>query len=153
MKKSMIGPDAVAAATRAVSVLAMTVIAVDHLYEYTVDHDHYSAIPTIGTLFLLNAIGGFALAAALVIPLRGLVSRRSAGQLTAVLASAGIALAAGSLAALFVSESRPLFGFIEVGYRTSIVIAIVAETTAIIALSALAVFQAPDLKRPVVGPC
>jgi hypothetical protein len=90
------------------------------------------------------------LAAALVIPLRGLVSRRSAGQLTAVLASAGIALAAGSLAALFVSESRPLFGFMEVGYRTSIVIAIVAETTA---LSALAVFQAPDLKRPVVGPC
>jgi hypothetical protein len=134
---------------RAVAVLSLIVIAVDHLYEYTADH--YSAIPTIGALFLLNAIGGFGLAAALVVPLRRLVSRRRAGQITTVLASAGIALAAGSLAALLVSESRPLFGFMEEGYRASIVIAIIAESLAVVALSALAFLQAPDLKRPVVG--
>jgi hypothetical protein len=134
---------------RAVAVLSLIVIAVDHLYEYT--GDHYAAIPTIGVLFLLNAIGGFGLAAALVVPLRRLVSRRRAGQITAVLASAGIALAAGSLAALLVSESRPLFGFMEEGYRASIVIAIIAESLAVVALSALAFLQAPDLKRPVLG--
>jgi hypothetical protein len=122
-------------AARAISVLALAAVGGDHLYVYTIEH--YSAIPTIGTLFLLNAIGGFALAAALLVPLRGLAPGSRAERVTAGLAGAGIALAAGALAALFVSESTPLFGFMEMGYRTSIVIAIVSEVTAIIALLVL----------------
>jgi hypothetical protein len=123
-------------AVRAVSVLALLAVGSDHVYEYAVDH--YAAIPTIGTLFLLNAIGGFGLGAALLIPLRRFAPRRHADRLRASLAGAGIGLAGGSLAGLLVSESRPLFGFMEVGYRTSIVVAIVAEITAVFALLALA---------------
>jgi hypothetical protein len=40
---------------------------------------------------------------------------------------AGIGIAVLSLAALFVSESSGLFGFVEHGYRTPIELAIVAE--------------------------
>jgi hypothetical protein len=123
-------------AARAVSVLALVAVGGDHLYVYAIEH--YWAIPTIGTLFLVKAIGGFVLAAALVVPLRGLAPRSRAEQLTAGLAGAGITLAGGALAALFVSESAPLFGFVERGYQTSIVIAIVSEVTAIIALLVLA---------------
>jgi hypothetical protein len=120
---------------RIASVIALFAIGGDHLYEYTADH--YSVIPTIGTLFLLNAIGGFGLGAALLVPLGRLMPRRQAELVTAGLALVGIGLAAGSLAALFISESTPLFGFMEFGYRTSIVIAIVAEAAAILALATL----------------
>jgi MFS family permease len=126
-------------AARAVSVLALLVIGVDHLYEYSVDH--YSAIPTIGTLFLLNAVGAFVVAAAVAVPISRLIPGRRAKQLTAVLAVAGIGLAGASLIALFVSESTPLFGFMEIGFRTSIVITIVAEVAAIVGLLALGVLS------------
>jgi hypothetical protein len=122
-------------AARAVSVLALFALAADHLYEYA--FDYYREIPTIGTLFLLDAIGGFALGAALMLPTDRLLSSQAPGRVTAVLGLAGIGLAAGSLAGLFVSESTPLFGFMEMGYRTSVVVAIVAEMTAIAALVGL----------------
>lgn len=117
--------------------IALFAIAGDHLYEYSIDH--YSAIPTIGALFLLNAIGGFGIGTALLIPIGKLVTRRRAELLTAALAIVGIGLAAGSLVGLFVSETTSLFGFMEAGYRTSIVIAIIAETAAIATLVALVV--------------
>jgi hypothetical protein len=120
---------------RIASVIALFAIGGDHLYEYTTDH--YSVIPTIGTLFLLNAIGGFGLGLALLVPVGRVMPRRQAELVTAALATAGIGLAAGSLAGLFISESTPLFGFMEFGYRTSIVIAIVSEAGAIVALVGL----------------
>ena len=110
---------------RALGALALFAIAADHLYEYYVDG--YSSIPTIGTLFLLNGIGGIALGLALLV-----AKNRPAG----VAAVAGIGLATASLIALFVSESTPLFGFMEFGYRTVIVVAIVAEVSAIVLLGA-----------------
>jgi hypothetical protein len=124
-----------ALAARIASIITLFAIGGDHLYEYTADH--YSVIPTIGTLFLLNAVGGFGLGAALFVPLGRFMPRRQAELVTAGIAAAGIGLAAGSLAALFISESTPLFGFMEFGYRTSIVIAIVAEAGAIVALVGL----------------
>ena len=51
---------------RALGALALLAIAADHLYEYYADH--YSAIPTIGTLFLLNGAGATALALILLAP-------------------------------------------------------------------------------------
>lgn len=56
---------------------------------------------------------------------------------------AGIAVAGGSLIALFVSERTPLFGFMERGYRLEIVIAIVAEAAAVFALGALMALRRP----------
>jgi hypothetical protein len=52
-----------------------------------------------------------------------------------LLALSGVAIAAGSLVALFISESGSLFGFSESGYRTAIIIAIVAEVAAVVLLS------------------
>ena len=46
----------------------------------------------------------------------------------------GIGLAVLSLAALFISESSGLFGFVEHGYRMAIVVAIAVEVAATVLL-------------------
>jgi hypothetical protein len=55
-------------------------------------------------------------------------------QVLGCLAALGIGVAAGSLAALLVSEHTPLFGFMEYGYRQAIVISIVLESVASVLL-------------------
>jgi hypothetical protein len=119
---------------RALGALALLAIAADHLYEYYADH--YSAIPTIGTLFLLNGVGATALI--LLAPVNSLLPRPAARWALALTASGGIALAAASLAGLFIAETEPLFGFMEVGYRAVIVTAIASEALAILALAPVA---------------
>ena len=105
----------------------------DHLYEYSATG--FSAIPTIGTLFLLNFIAATIVGAGLLLPLRR-VTDRFADPARTLLALSGIGIAASSLIALWISESSSLFGFTDYGFRTTIVVAIVAESTAIIALTA-----------------
>jgi hypothetical protein len=58
-----------------------------------------------------------------------------AGANRAVLALAGIGRAVLSLAALFVSESTGLFGFMENGYRRTVVVAIATEVAAALFLA------------------
>jgi len=77
------------------------------------------------------------------VPLERLLAKRTATWLNVALAVAGMAVAGLSLVALFVSESTPLFGFMEAGYRTSIVIAIVAEAAAIVSLGGLILLIRP----------
>jgi hypothetical protein len=122
---------------RALGAAALFAVAADHLYEY--DVDHYSAIPTIGTLFLLNGLSAIAVGLALLTPIERLVPRPLAAAVLPAVAASGIAIATASLAGLFISESTPLFGFMEFGYRTVIVLAIVAEAAAIVVLTALLV--------------
>jgi hypothetical protein len=109
------------AGTRALGALALLGVGLDHLDEYAVAH--YSAIPTIGTLFLLNFAAATVVAVAFAIRPRRLF------------AAGGIAVAAGSLAALLASEHVALFGFREVGYRPAIVLAIALDATAIALLA------------------
>ena len=111
---------------------ALLAVGIDHLQQYI--GAHYSVIPTIGTLFLLNFAGSTAIALALVVPIERVA--RSGRQILSGLAVLGIGVAAGSLAALFVSEHMPLFGFMEYGYRQAIVISIVLESVAIVLLGA-----------------
>ena len=66
MRSSYHSEGAWAWVLRAVGALALLAVAADHLYEYW--HDGYSAIPTIGTLFLLSGIGATAIALALLVP-------------------------------------------------------------------------------------
>jgi hypothetical protein len=106
--------------TRPLGALALLGVGLDHLQEYA--GAHYSAIPTIGPLFLANFAA--ATVVALVFAVRG-------GRLPAI---AGIAVSAGSLAALAVSEHGGLFGFTEVGYRPAIVLAIGFEVAATVLL-------------------
>lgn len=62
-------------------------------------------------------------------------------------ASAGIAVSAGAFAALLISEHTPLFGFSERGYRLEIVIALVSEGVAVLALLGLVLAIKPRTAR------
>jgi hypothetical protein len=113
----------------ALAVLAMGAV---HLQQYI--GAGYHAIPTIGTLFLLNAIGSGLVGLGLLLPVERALSARRAGATVGALALAAVAMSAASLVSLFISESGSLFGFSESGYRTAIVVAIVAEAATILLL-------------------
>ena len=127
--------------TRALGALALLVVGGVHFEQYTVAH--FSVIPTIGPLFLVNFIAATVLGLILLVPIG-----RSAGPIRlgfeSLVALGGIGVSIGALAGLLVSEHTPLFGFMEHGYRLEIVIALAAEAAAILMLAA---FVALALKR------
>ena len=112
----------------AVAVLATGVVHIQQYYEAD-----YSTVPTIGTLFFMNFASAVIVAVGLVAPL-GRLAGRYADAVRSVFALAGIGIAVLSLAALLISESSGLFGFVEHGYRTAITLAIVAEAAAAVFL-------------------
>jgi hypothetical protein len=123
---------AAAVAARYLGATALLGVGIDHLEQYSTEH--YSAIPTIGTLFAMNFVSAALIAAALAAPVQRLPGR--AGRIAMPLLSAGgIAVAAGSLAGILLSESTGLYGFMEVGYRPAIMLSITLETTTIALLS------------------
>jgi hypothetical protein len=124
--------------------LAVLATGVAHIKQYSVDH--YSTVPTIGTLFLLNFIASILIAVGLIAPLRH-VTGRYTDVVRAVIAVGGIGLAVLSLAALFVSETTGLFGFVEHGYRMAIVVAIVVEVAATVFLVAFLVANGTGLQK------
>ena len=94
---------------------------------------YFSYVPTIGMLFLLSFIGSGVVGVVLVAPVKRL--GREVGDVVLGLAALGaIGIALGSLTALLISEYRPLFGFMESGYRLAIVLTIVFDvlTTALL---------------------
>jgi hypothetical protein len=104
----------------AVAVLAVGAI---HLQQY---NGAYSAIPTIGTLFVVNFVVAALVGLALLSPLEH-VTGRWGGPVVALVTAGGIALAGVSFVLLLVSERTPLFGFQEPGYDPS-AIALSRET-------------------------
>jgi hypothetical protein len=117
--------------TRGLGAVALLVVGGVHLEQYTVAH--FSAIPTIGPLLLVNFIAATSLGLLLLIPNRR--SLRDGRPLFDSLAAlAGIGVTAGALDALLISEHTPLLGFMEHGYRLEIVIAITSEAVAIASL-------------------
>jgi hypothetical protein len=117
---------------RRLGALTLLVVGGVHLQQYL---SGYSDVPTIGALFVLNAIGAGVVAVALLAPIERLLSDRNADLAAGLLATVGVMIAVGALIALFISESQPLFGFMEDGYSTPIVIAIASEAiTAILLL-------------------
>jgi hypothetical protein len=131
---------------RRVGAIAILAVGAVHLQEYL--GDGYRSIPTIGPLFLLNAVSSGVVAIGLLAPLERILHHRRAELMSGVLAGAGLAIAAGSLVALFVSENGTLFGFSETGYGTVIVLAIIAEALAVVLLAPVA---AVSLKRAASG--
>jgi MFS family permease len=116
--------------------LAILAVGAVHLQQYI--GEHYSAIPTIGTLFLLNAISSAVVGIGLLAPIRRLAASHRAHAAIGLLALGAVAIAVGALIALFISESGGLFGFTESGYRAAIVVAIVAEAATIALLGPVA---------------
>jgi hypothetical protein len=118
---------------RYLGAVALLLVSAIHAQQY---YDAYfSAVPTIGTLFMLNVIGAGGAALALLAPV-GLIWKRRAGAVLVLAALAGISVAAGSFAALLISEYMPLFGFMESGYRLAIVLSLLFEGLATILLAA-----------------
>jgi hypothetical protein len=134
----------VAHASRYLGALAVLATGVAHIEQYSVDS--YSTVPTIGTLFLLNFVAAIVIAVGLIAPLRR-VTGRYTDLVRSVIAVGGIGLAVLSLAALFVSESSGLFGFVEHGYRMAIVVAIVAEAAATMFLVAFLLAYGTGLQK------
>jgi hypothetical protein len=134
----------VAQAFRYLGAGAVLATGVVHIEQYAVDN--YSTVPTIGTLFLLNFIAAIVIAVGLIAPLRR-VTGRYTDAVRAALAVGGIGFAVLSLAALFVSESTGLFGFVEHGYRMTIVVAIVVEVAATVFLVAFLVANGSGLQK------
>jgi hypothetical protein len=119
---------------RVLAAVLILFVGADHYYEYAVDQ--YRVLPTIGTLFLLNFVSATVVGLALLVPLERLF-HRFGGALTRFLALGGFGIAATSLVALLVSEQTPLFGFMELNYRTAIVVALASEAAAAAAAAAL----------------
>jgi hypothetical protein len=119
-------------ATRTLAGITLLLIGGIHYQQY--HYAFYSAIPTIGPLFLLNFIGATALGLLLLVPGRSRLGglRKLLDQMAAL---AGLGLATSGLAALLISEHTPLFGFMEHGYRFVIVLTITSEAAAIVLLS------------------
>ena len=131
--------------TLGVGAVAVLATGADHLDEYTANQ--FSTVPTIGTLFLLNFIAATLVGAGLLLPL-GRITKRFAEPIRALLALSGIGIGATSLIGLWISESSSLFGFTDYGFRPTIAVAIVAESLAILALTAYLALAEVRLSRP-----
>lgn len=129
---------------RLAAAIALLAVGGVHIQQYVVQD--YRVIPTIGSLFLLNFIGGTVLGLYFLIP-----ARRRPGRIMSLLdtlaALAGCFVAGGALVALLVSEVTPLFGFMEHGYRFAIVFAIVSEAVAVTALIILLMVNRAQAQR------
>jgi len=127
--------------------LALLVVGGIHLEQCTAGQ--FSAVPTIGTLFLVNFVAATVLGLWLLLPLPG-GYRPLRLALDSAASLAGIGVAGGALIALLISETRPLFGLMEQGYRLEIVIALVSEAAAIVLLGSFLVLAwawAPGLRN------
>ena len=122
-------------ALRAIGALALLAMAALHLQQY---YDAgYSAIPTIGTLFVLNFAGGVALGLALLLPVERLPGRAGAIAVP-LLAFTGAAMAATAFVFLLISQQTPVFGWLETAKTSAITVALVSEAIATVTLGAVA---------------
>lgn len=93
-----------------------------------------ASVPTINTLFVLNAVG----AAGIALVLAG------ARQRVAVLAAlAGIGLTVGALASLAITRSDTLFEYSEPSLRAAVALSAGVELAAVIALAAFVLARIP----------
>jgi hypothetical protein len=111
---------------------------------------YFSAVPTIGTLFLLSFIGAGIVGAVLFAPAR-LLGRRIGDLILALAALGAIGIALGTLASLLVSEYTPLFGFMESGYRLAIVLTLLFDGLTTVFLAVFLAALAPRLIHPDAG--
>ena len=101
--------------------LALAGEAAVHVQQYL---SLYHEVRWIGPLFLANA-------AASIVAIAGLASVRT----RLVAAVAGIVISVVALGGLVVSYGDGLFGWQEVGFRTAVALAVIAEVAAVILLS------------------
>ncbi len=134
---------------RATGALALLAMGALHLQQYYVAG--YSAIPTIGTLFVLNFVGGVALGLLLLLPVERLPGRAGAIAVP-LLAFTGAAMAATAFVFLVISQQTPVFGWLETAKTSAITVAFVSEAIATVALGAVALATVPLGRRHSTAP-
>jgi hypothetical protein len=117
---------------RAVGALLLAAAGAIHLYLWSTGYD---SIDWIGPLFLVNAIGAFVLAVAVLITPRRLLFWP---------AGAGALLQIGTLGGLILSSTVGLFGFVESSAASYYWESVIVESVGFVLLAALA-----GLSRPV----
>lgn len=135
---------------RVLAALSLLATGAVHLQRYL--GAGYSSIPTIGTLFLLNAIAAGLVGLGLLAPIAAVLSGRRADLAIGLLAATGALIALSSLVALFISENGTLFGFHEPASGSgAVVAAIAAEIAALLTtvpLAILCIARHPRQREP-----
>jgi hypothetical protein len=136
--------DAAGEIARYLGAISIVLVGVVHAQQY---YDAYfSVVPTIGPLFFLSFVGAAVVGAVLFAPVRRFAPR--AGDAILALAALGaIGIALGTFAALLISEYRPLFGFMESGYRLAIVLTLVFDVLTTAFLGFFLLILAPHVVR------
>lgn len=123
--------ELVAQAARYFGAVSILLVGAVHAQQY---YDAYfSFVPTIGTLFLLSFIGAGIAGTVLCLPVR-LLGRRAGDLILSLAALGSIGIALGTLVSLLISEYRPLFGFMESGYRLAVVLTLLFDGLTILFL-------------------
>jgi hypothetical protein len=125
----------------AVSILLVGAVHAQQYYEA-----YFSIVPTIGTLFLLSFIGAGIVGTALFLPVR-LLGRRVGDLIFAFAALGAIGIALGTLVSLLISEYRPLFGFMESGYRLAVELTLLFDGMTTVFLGLFLAIIGPPLIR------
>jgi cation transport ATPase len=125
----------------AVSILVVGAVHAEQYYK-----DYFSIVPVIGTLFLLSFIGAGVVGTVLFLPVRRF-GRRAGDAILSVAAVGAIGIALGTLVSLLYSEYRPLFGFMESGYRLAIVLTLLFDGLTAVLLGAFLALTVPPLVR------
>ena len=136
--------ELVAQSARYLGAVSILLVGAVHAQQY---YDAYfSFVPTIGTLFLLSFIGAGILGTVLFLPVR-LLGRRIGDLILSVAALGSIGIAVGTLVSLLISEYRPLFGFMESGYRLAVVLTLLFDGLTILFLAVFLGVVVPRLVR------
>lgn len=97
-----------------------------------------SAVPTINTLFTLNAIG-----AAII----GLLLAGSRQRVAVLGALGGLGLTLGALVSLAIARADTLFDYSEPVLRTAVTLAAAVELATVLALSGFVLARVRDVRR------
>lgn len=111
---------------RYAGIAAVLLVGGIHLQQYDAI---LSDVPTIGTLFILNAVG----AALVALSIAGL-----RGRALVLPALGGIALAVGAVVSVLIARYGTIFDYSEPTWRAAVVISIGFEVAAVLILGALA---------------
>ena len=122
---------------RVVGALLLAAAGAIHLYLWSTGYD---SIDWIGPLFLVNAVGGFVLALAVLTAPRRLLFWP---------AGAGALLQAGTLGGLILSSTVGLFGFVESSAASYYWDSVIVESVGFVVLAALAGICRPVRRSPV----
>src|SRR6201981_3896711 len=125
----------------AVSILLVGVVHAQQYYQA-----YFSVVPTIGTLFLLSFVGAGVVGTTLFMPVR-LLGRRVGDLILSLAALGAFGIALGTLVSLLISEYRPLFGFMESGYRLAIVLTPLFDGLTTVFLGVFLVIVGPRVVR------